>query len=99
MWWMIEITRVTLAAVLSGFLLLQGTAMGNPIDTWAWNYRPLILFAPTENDARLAEQRAHFLELEDSLRERDVAFVELIGEKVIPRFRDTLELFLPQPER
>ena len=56
--------------------------MENPFETWAWNYRPLIWFAPVENDARLAEQRAQFADVQDELRDRDLALVELIGDMV-----------------
>ena len=56
--------------------------MENPFETWAWNYRPLIWFAPAENDARLAQQRAQFADVQDELRDRDLALVELIGDTV-----------------
>ena len=56
--------------------------MGNPLETWAWNYRPLIVVSPRENNARLAEQRAHLMDLKDELQERDLVLVELVGDAV-----------------
>lgn len=56
--------------------------MGNPIDAWAWNYRPLIVIAPAEEDALMAAQRKTLSAQQEALRERDVVIVELVGGRV-----------------
>ncbi|MEM9104813.1 MAG: DUF4174 domain-containing protein [Pseudomonadota bacterium] len=53
--------------------------MAGSIDLWAWQYRPLIVVAPDAEDPRLLEQRTQLSGLQDQLRDRDMAVVELVG--------------------
>ena len=72
--------------VLTAFITLAVTGwastqpvIGNPMDSWAWKNRPLIIVAPDNADAQLAEQRKKLAGFRDDLRDRDMAVVEIIA--------------------
>jgi len=51
-------------------------------EVYAWHYRPLVIFAPTGDRAALEEQRAKLYGNEKEMEERDMVWVEVIGDNV-----------------
>jgi hypothetical protein len=52
---------------------------------YAGSHRPLVVFSPSANDPRLAEQRRALAENASGLAERDVAIIEVAGSTVTVR--------------
>jgi hypothetical protein len=59
--------QVTAASAMSGYL---------------WKNRPVLVFAPSEADTRLAEQRRAFAARRAGLAERDVVIIWVVGDDV-----------------
>ncbi len=85
--------------LLSAFLALAiaslvggGNAMASPTDSWAWKYRPLIVFAPDSQNAQLAEQRKRLSPVHGELRERDMTLIEIVGKRANVVFGPAVEI-------
>lgn len=54
--------------------ILAGAAMADedPLAQYAWTARPLVIFAPSENDPRFVQQMEWIAEREEELTDRDV---------------------------
>lgn len=53
-----------------------------PLEQYAWRYRPLLVFAPDEGSPQLADQRALLERMADELARRDIIVIEVTGEHV-----------------
>ena len=64
--------------------LLRATAMidtsADPLASYVWNSRVLVVTAPSEDDPQLVAQRRIFDEGRAGANERDLVFVEAIGD-------------------
>ncbi len=73
------------AAMLTAALSTAGLAYAkayaaSSMDDYVWEKRPLILFAPDETHAIRAAQSSALENQSDALRERDMVFIEVIGQ-------------------
>ncbi|MEP0521610.1 MAG: DUF4174 domain-containing protein [Hyphomicrobiales bacterium] len=51
--------------------------MANPLNNYAWKKRPIIVFAPSEDDKFLLKQRANLWPHLEALEERDIVIIEI----------------------
>ena len=73
---------VTAAALLGGF---PSVVTADALGLYAWENRPLFVYAPAENSPGLAAQRAALEPHLEAMRERDMVWVEVIGDLVTAR--------------
>lgn len=59
-----------------------GVAKANPLDNYAWKKRPVVVFAPSDNDNLLSEQQANLRPHLDALKERDIVLIEVYEDEV-----------------
>ena len=71
-------TAVTLATALT---MMTGAGPSVAMSNYKWKYRPLLVFAESETDRQLAEQRQIVATSRAALAERDVVVVWVIGNK------------------
>lgn len=67
------------AAILA---VLAGTAPAFAMTDYKWKYRPLVVFADSEANAPLSEQRRMVAASRASLTERNVVVIWVVGDKV-----------------
>lgn len=53
-----------------------------PLDQYAWRFRPLVIVAPSEGSAELARQNAYLDGEAGELAERDIVVIEIVGDRV-----------------
>lgn len=68
----------SVAMTFASWIFMPGAAIGNPIDRWAWAYRPLVVFSPDSGHKHLAEQRKLLSQVRADLIERDMTIVEIV---------------------
>lgn len=71
------LTSLTIAALLAAGL--SGPAAATSLDDLRWKARPLVLFAPAADDARLADQMERLSGVSAGLKERDMAVITVIA--------------------
>lgn len=70
-----------LATVITAASTEGGGAGENPLAPHLWAHRPIVMFAPREDDGRLREQLALFAEHRAGMVERDIVIVVVAGGK------------------
>ena len=73
--------RVLLIALL---LAMTTSANANPLAAYRWQNRPLIVFAPASDDARLAEQMRALNDARAGLKDRDQVVLVVTSEGIEP---------------
>ncbi len=73
-------TRSFTLAFALGLAAMAGEA--DAMDQYRWSKRPVVVFAPTESDARLVRQRALLQQARGGLAERDVVVITVAGTRV-----------------
>jgi hypothetical protein len=76
---MIRATGILCAAMLA--LAVQGAA-AHAMSGYLWKNRPVVVFAASEGDAKLAEQRRMFAVGRAGLAERNVVVIWVVGDGV-----------------
>jgi len=56
------------------------------MDQFQWRFRPVMVFAPSDEDGRLSRQRQTFAASGEGLRERDIVLIEVVGNQVATAF-------------
>lgn len=70
-------TRLSL--FLATLMVLAMPAQAAPLSPYAWEKRPLLVFAPSAGTQALADQRTLLAKVRDSALERDMAVLEIVG--------------------
>ena len=52
------------------------------MDEYAWRFRPLLIFAPSDDAPDLLWQRAALGASSDGMLERDIAVIEIVGDQI-----------------
>lgn len=68
--------------VLSLAVLVGSTLMGHAMSKYIWKNRPLIVFAPSTSDTRLADQQRVVGASRSGFVERDMVVIYVIGDSV-----------------
>jgi hypothetical protein len=71
---------VILAAVLAGAVLGSTPAMAAELDDYLWTKRPLLVFAPSDDDPRLAETRKRIEATRCDFVDRDMVLGVVVTE-------------------
>ncbi len=71
-------------AIVSCSLLttLAGALPGNAMSELRWKSRPVVIFSPSDTDARLTTQRSIFAAARTGLVARDVVVMSVVGDTV-----------------
>ena len=56
------------------------------MDEYQWRFRPVVVFAPSDEDDRLSRQRRAYAASGEGLRERDIVLIEVVGNQVSTAF-------------
>ncbi len=80
-------SRLVAASMLISASVLSGRGVADPagvssMDAYMWLNRPLLVFAPTESDPIIAEQRSALAGRSAALRDRDMIVIEIAGDRV-----------------
>ncbi|MEO0729196.1 MAG: DUF4174 domain-containing protein [Pseudomonadota bacterium] len=75
---MIASTAIALSVASSGLTADNASAMG----MYRWKNRPVLIFAPSAQDARLQRQRSVLMSKSRDLRDRDMVVIAVIGNSV-----------------
>ena len=68
-----------MSATIAEPVLTVASAEAQPLRTYLWKYRPLIVFAPTPSNAQLVIQRTIVSMNLAGFRERNIAAIEVTG--------------------
>tara|TARA_Y100000588_G_scaffold370343_1_gene440347 strand:+ start:323 stop:772 length:450 start_codon:yes stop_codon:yes gene_type:complete len=75
--------RFILAAlILTITSVLTMTAMANPLAEYRWSYRPVLVFAPSQQDQNFTDQMRAIRQQIGSAYERDIMHISVAGETV-----------------
>lgn len=86
--------RRDLLAMAGGGLLAAtaGSAAAHQLDSYRWNRRLLVVFAPLRTDPRLSVQRGWLASAADGLAERDMTVIEVVRNAVSIDGQRSLEM-------
>ena len=68
------------AVMVAGTVLGSTTAMAAELDDYLWKQRPLLVFAPSDNDPRLAETRSRIEATRCDFADRDMVLGVVVNE-------------------
>lgn len=76
------LSGIATLALLGGFSLV---ADADPLGPYAWENRPLFVYAPSSDSAGLVAQRNVLEPYLQAMRDRDMVWVEVVGDDVTAR--------------
>ena len=74
--------RTVAIALITGFAVTAGGTDAAAMSGYLWKKRPLVVFAPSEGNASLAQQRASVAGNRGGFAERDMVIVYVVGDTV-----------------
>jgi hypothetical protein len=61
-------------------------AIAAPMDDYRWKYRPVLIFAPTKQNAQFVEQKRVIAAAQGAFQDRDIVVVYVVGNRVSTQF-------------